>query len=54
VPAYVVAPNAALDGVARHLPISPEALERVPGFGPGRVERYGAEVLAIVGGAGES
>ncbi|CAA9544144.1 MAG: ATP-dependent DNA helicase RecQ [uncultured Thermomicrobiales bacterium] len=51
VPAYVVAPNAALEGVARLRPTSPEALERVPGFGPGRVERYRDEVLAIVAGS---
>ncbi len=51
VPAYVVAPDATLHAIAEVRPRSPSALRRVPGIGPAKLERYGAEILAIVGRA---
>jgi DNA helicase II / ATP-dependent DNA helicase PcrA len=48
VPAYVVFPDAALSALAAAPPTSPEQLLGVHGFGPARVERYGAEVLAVL------
>ncbi|HEU0115443.1 MAG TPA: HRDC domain-containing protein, partial [Thermomicrobiales bacterium] len=48
VPPYVVAPDRSLEAIARAHPRSPETLERVHGFGPARVERYGDEIIALV------
>jgi ATP-dependent DNA helicase RecQ len=49
VPAYVIAPNATLTEIARRRPASPVELVEIKGFGPTRVERYGDEILAILG-----
>ncbi|HEU5430535.1 MAG TPA: ATP-dependent DNA helicase RecQ, partial [Thermomicrobiales bacterium] len=51
VPPYVIAPDRSLEAIARAHPRSPEMLERVHGFGPARVERYGDEIIALVQGA---
>jgi DNA helicase-2/ATP-dependent DNA helicase PcrA len=48
VPAYVVAEDATLVTIAEARPRTIEALRRVRGIGPIRVERYGAEILAIL------
>ncbi len=48
VPAYVVAHDATLTEIARTRPSSPGALGRVRGMGPVKVERYGAEILAVL------
>ncbi len=48
VPAYVVAPDALLDGIVAERPTSLAALRRVRGMGQARLERYGDEILAIV------
>lgn len=50
VPVYVVATNAQLADVARLTPRSLEALRQVKGFGKSKLERYGREILALVGG----
>ncbi|MDP9365029.1 MAG: HRDC domain-containing protein, partial [Chloroflexota bacterium] len=50
-PPYVVAHNSTLREVATARPRTAEELGRVKGFGPARVEKYGDEVLAIVGEA---
>jgi superfamily II DNA helicase RecQ len=49
VPAYVVAPNATLTEIARRQPANPGELVKIKGFGPTRVEKYGDEILAILG-----
>ncbi len=48
VPAYVVAPNATLAAIAAARPRTVAALLAVPGMGPSRVERYGADILEVV------
>jgi len=48
VPAYVVAHDATLAAIAEARPRSIAALRRVRGMGPTKLERYGAEILAIV------
>jgi DNA helicase-2/ATP-dependent DNA helicase PcrA len=50
-PAYVVAADATLASIAAARPGSLTALERVPGIGPAKLDRYGAEILAIVAAA---
>jgi ATP-dependent DNA helicase RecQ len=45
-PAYTVATNAALEGVLRTMPESPEQLIAVKGIGPTFCERHGASLLA--------
>jgi ATP-dependent DNA helicase RecQ len=54
VPAYVVAPNAALVEIARRQPKSPGELVEIKGFGPTRVEKYGDEIFAVLGQAAAS
>ena len=48
VPAYVVADDRTLGGIAAARPGSIEALLEVPGMGRSRVERYGEDILRIV------
>ncbi|WCO66422.1 ATP-dependent DNA helicase UvrD2 [Iamia majanohamensis] len=48
VPAYVVFSDATLDALARRAPASTADLARVPGIGPAKLERYGADILALV------
>jgi ATP-dependent DNA helicase UvrD/PcrA len=47
VPAYVVFPDETLRSIAAQRPASSEGLARIPGLGPGRLDRYGAAVLAL-------
>ena len=47
VPAYVVFPDETLRSIAAQRPASKEGLARIPGLGPGRLDRYGAAVLAL-------
>jgi ATP-dependent DNA helicase RecQ len=48
VPAYVVADDRTLAGIAARRPGSIDDLLEVPGMGRSRVERYGAEILRIL------
>lgn len=48
VPAYVVADDRTLGGIAVRRPGSVEELLEVPGMGRSRVERYGDDILRIV------
>jgi DNA helicase-2/ATP-dependent DNA helicase PcrA len=50
VPAFVVFDNAVLRDLARARPMTLAALARVRGIGPAKLERYGAEVLAVLAG----
>jgi DNA helicase II / ATP-dependent DNA helicase PcrA len=49
VPAYVVFSNATLDALAAAAPGSVAELAGIPGIGPVKREKYGNEVVAIVG-----
>ncbi|WP_182523941.1 ATP-dependent DNA helicase UvrD2 [Nocardioides dongkuii] len=49
VPAFVVFTDATLQLIAEHRPQSPEALLRISGIGRSKVERYGEDVLGLVG-----
>jgi DNA helicase-2/ATP-dependent DNA helicase PcrA len=51
VPAYVIAHDATLEAIADARPSTIPALRRVRGMGPARLEKYGAEILAITGSA---
>ncbi len=50
VPAYVVAHDATLLEIAETRPGSLDALGRVKGMGPARIERYGEKILAVLAG----
>ena len=48
-PAYVVAPNATLTEIAQRRPATLGELVEIKGLGPARVEKYGHEILAVLG-----
>lgn len=48
VPAYVVFPDRTLDELSRRRPSSASELAAIPGLGPTRLERYGAELLEVL------
>ena len=52
VPAYVVAHDTLLSEIADLRPRTMPALRRVRGMGPAKLDRYGPEILAIVGRGG--
>jgi DNA helicase-2/ATP-dependent DNA helicase PcrA len=52
VPAYVVAHDTTLAEIADVRPRTLPALRRVRGMGPAKLERYGAEILAVIEAAG--
>jgi len=49
VPAYVVAHDALLAALVEERPGSPATLRRIKGMGPAKLDRYGEEILAILG-----
>jgi len=51
VPAYVVFHDATLDEIARRAPTTLVELSRIKGIGPGKLDRYGADILAVVDAA---
>ncbi len=51
VPAYVIFHNATLEEIALRSPRTHGDLAAVPGVGPAKLERYGDEVLAVLGSA---
>ena len=53
VPAYVVAHDTMLAAIADERPRSIPALRRIRGMGPAKLERYGAQILAVVEAAGD-
>lgn len=48
VPAYVVLDNKTLDAIAAATPDSLAALGAIPGIGPAKLERYGADILGLL------
>jgi hypothetical protein len=52
VPAYIVLTNALLAEITRTRPSTEDALGQLRGMGPGRLARYGGEILAVVSKAG--
>ncbi len=50
VPAYVVFTDATLTAIAEQRPADDAALVAIPGIGPQKLDRYGAQVLALVRG----
>lgn len=52
VPAYVIFHDATLAAIATARPANEAALAEIPGIGASKIERYGAEILEIVGGEG--
>jgi len=51
VPAFVVFTDATLAALAQNRPSDADGLLRMPGVGVSKIERYGAEVLKVIGGA---
>ena len=51
IPAYIVFHNSVLAAIADARPRSLQELARVPGVGPAKLDRYGDEVLSVVGQA---
>jgi len=49
VPAFVIFTDATLQLIAEHKPRTPQALQRISGIGRSKVERYGEDVLELVG-----
>ncbi|MBA2953854.1 AAA family ATPase [Nocardioides sp. MAH-18] len=49
VPAFVVFTDATLQLIAEHKPRTPDALLRISGIGRSKIEKYGDDVLALVG-----
>jgi DNA helicase-2/ATP-dependent DNA helicase PcrA len=49
VPAFVVFTDATLQLIAEQRPTSPAALLRISGVGPAKLERYGQDLLEVVG-----
>jgi superfamily II DNA helicase RecQ len=49
VPPYVVFHDKTLAAIAEARPTSPAALLEIAGVGPAKVERYAAEILALIG-----
>lgn len=48
VPAFVVFTDATLVAIAEKMPTDLQQLRQLPGIGPKKLERYGADVLAIL------
>jgi DNA helicase-2/ATP-dependent DNA helicase PcrA len=53
VPAYVVFTDATLTAIAEKRPASRSELAMISGVGTQKLERYGEDVLAILGAAGQ-
>ncbi len=51
VPAYVVLHDKTIEAIAAALPTTEQALLRITGIGPAKLDAYGDDVLAIVAGA---
>ncbi len=51
-PAYVIFTDATLQSIAEAKPSDADALARVPGIGPAKIEQYADEVLEMVASAG--
>ena len=50
VPAFVVFTDATLQLIAEHVPADERGLRAISGVGPGKIAKYGDEVLALVSG----
>ncbi len=50
-PPYIVATDKALRALAQRRPATVEELKGVPGFGPAKAAKYGADVVHLVAGA---
>lgn len=50
VPAYIIASSKVLLGVSNYVPADSDTLARIPGVGAALLQRYGEQILAIVGG----
>jgi len=46
--AYMVFPRSVIAAIDKHRPTSLDALHRIPGLGPAKIERFGSDLLALV------
>jgi ATP-dependent DNA helicase RecQ len=51
IPPYIIAHDRQLREVVLHQPATPEDLQSLKGFGPAKVDTYGAAILALLAGA---
>lgn len=51
-PTFTVLTDSILKGIAEQRPVTQMDLARVPGLGPAKISRYGADILAVVAAAG--
>jgi len=51
VPAFVVFTDATLQLIAEHAPSDATGLRKISGVGPGKLTKYGDDVLAVVAGS---
>ena len=51
VPAFVIFTDATLQLIAEHVPTDEKGLRAISGVGPGKIAKYGDEVLALVADA---
>ena len=49
VPAYVVFTDETLEAIAESKPGSPAELQQISGIGPAKIERYGEDLMALLG-----
>ena len=49
VPAYVVFTDKTLEAIAESKPGSPAELQQISGIGPAKIERYGEDLMALLG-----
>jgi DNA helicase-2/ATP-dependent DNA helicase PcrA len=52
--AFIIAADSLLEALVERRPDSIAALRRIPGMGPGRLERYGSELLGLIAAADRS
>ena len=48
VPVFIIATNRELVDVVKQAPVSLEALKQIKGFGKGKIEKYGKEIISMV------
>ena len=45
---YMVMQRGVIAAIEKHRPTTAEALARIPGLGPAKIARFGADIIAIV------
>jgi superfamily II DNA helicase RecQ len=48
VPVFIIATNRELADVTKQAPVTLEALKQIKGFGKGKIEKYGRDIIAMI------